>query len=184
MKSEKQKIHLERLKIFHTGRKRSKETKEKISKSLLGKTLGRKRPEHSAWMKKNFKSPMTGKKHSAETKKKMSESWCYEKIMTPERNKKISDALKGNKNWNWRGGSQVPKDVKNRIRKSREYKHWRNVVFARDDYRCQECGLKSGKGKTVYLEAHHIKSFSFFPELRFEINNGLTLCRNCHLLTL
>lgn len=40
------------------------------------------------------------------------------------------------------------------------------------------CKIKGG-----YLQAHHIKSFSNFPDLRFDINNGLTLCLPCHKKT-
>jgi len=52
---------------------------------------------------------------------------------------------------------------------------WRKAVFERDKYTCQECGQVSG-----YLQAHHIKPFAYFKELRTELSNGITLCRKCH----
>lgn len=64
-----------------------------------------------------------------------------------------------------------------RIRNSSEYKEWRNNVFSRDDYTCQKCGKKGGN-----LNAHHIYNYSQFPNLRFDINNGITLCEDCHLI--
>lgn len=60
---------------------------------------------------------------------------------------------------------------------SKEYKNWRKKVFERDDYICRECGLAG------YVTAHHIKSFAYYPELRYEISNGLTLCEPCHSKT-
>lgn len=68
------------------------------------------------------------------------------------------------------------------IRHRTEYSDWRNAVFNRDNYTCQCCGAnnKSGNGKSVYLHAHHLKNFADNPELRFDINNGITLCKECH----
>lgn len=58
-------------------------------------------------------------------------------------------------------------------RNSYGYRKWREAVIARDKV-CQKCG------STKNLEAHHIKPFSMYPELRLDLNNGLTLCRKCH----
>lgn len=65
-----------------------------------------------------------------------------------------------------------------KLRRSKKFSDWRKKVFERDNYTCQECGQVGG-----YLHPHHIKPFSIFPELRFDINNGITLCENCHKKT-
>jgi hypothetical protein len=65
-----------------------------------------------------------------------------------------------------------------RIRYSKRMDQWRRAIFERDQYTCQDCGKKGG-----YLEADHIKPFAKFPELRFELSNGRTLCRPCHMKT-
>lgn len=57
-------------------------------------------------------------------------------------------------------------------------REWRVAVFERDEYQCQECGVRGGR-----LEAHHIQPYKAKPELRYELSNGLTLCIDCHKLT-
>jgi 5-methylcytosine-specific restriction endonuclease McrA len=81
----------------------------------------------------------------------------------------------GEKNNMWKGGITP---INAAIRTSREYKLWRIAVFERDNYTCIWCGRKE-----VTLHADHIKPFAYFPELRFAIDNGRTLCVPCHKTT-
>jgi len=79
----------------------------------------------------------------------------------------------GTKGSNWRGGksSEI-----HSLRSSNRYKEWRLSVFKRDVFTCSKCGDVAGGN----LEGHHILSFSRFPEARFSVGNGDTLCSECH----
>lgn len=79
---------------------------------------------------------------------------------------------KGSESLMWKGGLT---SEKNNIYNSKEYKQWRELVFKRDRWTCQICN----KNK-IPIEADHIKPFAIFPELRFDISNGRTLCESCH----
>jgi 5-methylcytosine-specific restriction endonuclease McrA len=56
------------------------------------------------------------------------------------------------------------------------YAQWRMSVYKRDNFTCQmpNCRRKSG------LQAHHIRKWSSASILRFDVQNGITLCRSCH----
>jgi len=190
----KQKAHL--LKIHHAriGKPLSDSTKLKISLGNKGKLKGRKRNPDSV-AKTNEKNRKGGffdclkcgskfwRQPSAIKKgqNKFCSKRCYQ--LAQRGIKKVSGfaikPLSGDKNKNWKGGI-TPETVK--IRNSKEYKEWRTLVFRRDNYTCQECKSMSCKGKNVYLEAHHIKPFATHLELRFDVNNGVTLCKQCHSL--
>ena len=74
------------------------------------------------------------------------------------------------------GGEKVPWERTNKdYRQSKEYAEWRSEVFERDGYKCQLCGQIGGN-----LNAHHIRPFKDYPDLRFDLNNGITLCEKCH----
>jgi hypothetical protein len=75
--------------------------------------------------------------------------------------------------WIWRPMRITSESQK--IRNSMEYRDWRKKVFERDNYTCRHCGQVSGQ-----LNAHHIKSFSKHKLLRFDVDNGITLCKTCH----
>lgn len=76
------------------------------------------------------------------------------------------------KNPNWKGGIGSKNQIE---RRSEKFKLWRIIVFQRDKYTCQDCGVIGGT-----LHAHHILPFAQYKELRFDINNGKTLCKKCH----
>jgi len=103
------------------------------------------------------------------------------KTPSMETRKKISMSLMGIKENEWRGFAS---DERRRIVHSKEYAEWRKAVFARDNWTCQSCNKRAGKGNKLYLEAHHLKRVKEYPDLVFEISNGVTLCKDCHSKTL
>ena len=115
-----------------------------------------------------------GKKKSEETKKRMSISRTGKKRPLSFI-KKITELKRGKNCPFWKGGISP---INIRIRASAEYRLWREAVFKRDNYTCVWCGTKKSP-----FNADHIKGFSQFPELRFAIDNGRTLCVPCHYKT-
>jgi len=145
------------------GQKQTEETRAKMSKSHIG-----------------IVSPNKGKKLPKEWREKMSKShiglntWIKGRKLTPEHKLKVAHHKENH--WNWKGGVT---SINETIRKSVQYKLWRTAVFERDNFTCIWGGKEHGND----LHADHIKSFSQFPELRFAIDNGRTLCVNCHRTT-
>lgn len=154
---------------INLGRKASKSTKEKMSISQ----------KRSYILNPERKQRLIGRKLSEEHKKKISESNKGKKGTCFWSGKKRPE-ISGEKCHFWKGGI-LSQNLK--IRTSLEYKLWRTAVFERDNYTCVWCGVKSCKNKKVKLNADHIKPFALFPELRFAIDNGRTLCVDCHRKT-
>lgn len=134
------------------------------------------------------RNPMYGKKHTEERKKVIGD-FFRGRAVSQERNEKIRERLKGrifsdehkrkislsrvgDKNPAWKGGVSTEDRM---LRSSLRLRNWRSSVFQRDNYSCVECGCT----RKVF-NAHHVKSWKNYPELRFNIDNGITLCVNCH----
>jgi hypothetical protein len=88
-------------------------------------------------------------------------------------NKGKKSKIFGVKHHNWKGGITPAKKV---IRESLEYKLWRSACLERDNFTCQKYGTKGG-----YLVVHHINNFAEQIQLRFAIDNGITLSKQAHL---
>ena len=158
----------------HKGKHQTEETRRKISKANLGNTkcLGYKQTEET--IRKRIES-RKGYRHSEETKIKVSKNHSHfwkGKKMSKEHRLKLSECHKGEKGSSWKGGINPINDT---IRKSIEFRLWREAVFARDDFTCQKTKIKGFR-----INAHHIQNFSSFPELRFKIDNGITLSKKSH----
>lgn len=74
------------------------------------------------------------------------------------------------------GREQVKKERKEAERKTPEYRRWRLNVLERDSFTCQLCGQVGGE-----LNVHHIKPYATFPALRYDEDNGVALCKSCHI---
>jgi len=100
-----------------------------------------------------------GKRHSIETREKL--SVIRQKVSEDE----------------WVGFRQK------RSKHCKEYVEWRTQVFERDEYKCLWC-LAEFSEHQGSLQGHHIKRWADYPDLRYKISNGLTLCRGHHKMTI
>lgn len=163
------------------GFKHSTETLEKMSESMkVAYQEGRKKPA----------IPMLGKYHSKDTKKRLSEYFTE----NPSRYwlGRKDYPLKGEKHSRWKGDMGL-QPLKERIRKLFEYSSWRKTIFERDDYTCRECNIRGGKlcvdhYPTSFAEILHKNNIKSIEEAImcndfWNINNGRTLCFECHKKT-
>lgn len=80
--------------------------------------------------------------------------------------------LRGKDHWNYKGETA---GFRQRRRGWIQYKEWRAEVLKRDNYICLGCKTRSGP-----FTAHHLYSFAVYPEHRYDVSNGVTLCWPCH----
>jgi hypothetical protein len=120
-----------------------------------------------------------GKKFSIQSRDKMR----IAKLKSPVKywEGKRNFIISGENHPNWKGGiSKINKPERQFIMNTLEYKLWRRKVFERDSFTCKNCGEKEKVSGN--LQADHIIPWSIDETKRFNIENGQTLCINCHLL--
>lgn len=153
-------------------RNKSPEGRQKVSEATTGErnpmygrrgennpNFGKKCPEHSERMKGYNPSEETRKKISEGKRGKNNPMYGMRKELSPSYNPSISDI-----------------DRQDR-RAYPEYDEWRINVYKRDNYTCQCCGDSKGGN----LNAHHLEAYRNNPDMRTLLENGLTLCEECHV---
>lgn len=122
--------------------------------------------------KKGCLGTWNGRKHTKEAKLKMRSAKLGKK-QSPEAIEKRVSKFRGKNHYMWSGGFKLRG---HHTLFDPTYKNWRMEVFKRDNFKCRiannDCDAK--------LEAHHILNWKDYEELRFEINNGITLCHAHH----
>lgn len=166
---------------WNKGKELSEKTKRKIGEALKGHLAwnrGKATPEET---KKKLSKLLKGKHRSPKTEfKKGQFTGDKNPSKRLEVREKISKVKRGKLHLNqrgenhpgWKGGVTSENEKR---RKSLEYKLWRELIFVRDNWTCQRCRERGGK-----LNIHHLYNFADFPGLQTSVENGITLCKECH----
>ncbi len=199
--------HLSTITEFKKGHKFSPEILEKIKQALKGNIPWNKgltgvmpipwnkgKKEIRPDVIKKMSEARRNKTLSEETKKKISQSNRGKKKkykiskeqLSKIRKEQYRKQILNGKHPRWKGGITP---LVEQIRHCFKYRQWRSDVFTRDDFTCQNCGIRGS-----ILNAHHIKEFNKIIEENniktfqealdcdelWNINNGETLCKECH----
>jgi len=145
-------------------------TKPAWNKGLKGFRAGVK---HTDQTKAKIADKATGRRHSDATKQKLSAHFTGKPI-SEEHRAKIQASMKA------KFASILPDPRRlalQKIRRSTNYKHWREAVLEKDGHQCVLCGETDRTKLTV----DHKKPLNLHPELALDVNNGRVLCCICHL---
>lgn len=154
--------------------------KDQIKKTNV-ELYGAENPFSSNEIKERIKSSLI-EKYGVDSPLKSSE--IIEKVKTTCKERYGVDyyvlnyKLSGELHPKWKGG--ISRERSERL--TYDYIKWRKSVYSRDGYSCQCCGNKSSIGNPVELNAHHILNWKDYPDLHFDIDNGITMCDKCHIL--
>lgn len=148
------------------GHSVSKKTRNKISKSHIGIKHTKETKIKIGLAGKGRPSWIKGKKHSEETKKKIREKTIINGNRPP--------VMMGKDNPKWI--SDRSKLKKSQKRNDSAYQNWSKNVKCRDGWKCKMKD-KNCSGKLI---SHHIYPWSKYKKLRYNLDNGITLCKYHH----
>lgn len=160
----------------------SDETRAKISASLTGKNNPMFGKIHSKEVRTKMGASLTdknnhfyGKKHSKKAKMKMSISTSGENnpMFGKHHTKETLMKMRGENNPNWNPNlTDEEREIK---RNTLEYNTWVRAVKETNNFTCVKCNTCEGE-----LISHHLFAYWKYPEARFIIGNGVTLCKSCY----
>jgi len=178
----------------HRGRKRSDATKKKLSdkakerwkdpvqrETMLTYAAKGRESARSASSREKMRSALRGRKltFSQAHRERLGEA-CRQRTADPSYRAKLSwtddrrietSIMNGGS-----GNLECLNDKRRRtFWKGSALSKWRIAVKRRDERRCRHCG------STDDLHAHHIMQRSSHPELAYDVENGITLCKSCHV---
>ena len=105
-----------------------------------------------------------------------SKETCMKKYGVPNysQTQEFKDSMTGENSPVWKGGITQERYE----RANSEYRKLRRVIFERDHFTCQICGISGG----VEINAHHIFNWRDNESKRYDVNNGICMCQQCHML--
>lgn len=165
------------------GGKHTKKSKEMMSQRMMGENNPFYGKTHTKAVRELISKRQTGSKHTEEQKikiglKSLGNKYRLGTKQTEEAKKKIRESCRGEKAYQWiKDRSQLKRyNDTAKDRRSYAYNEWRLRVLIRDTGKCK----MSNKDCEGRIEVHHILGFTEHPELRYDINNGITLCHFHH----
>jgi len=147
---------------------KSDKARKKISESRKGKptSLGVPCPEKK---KRRISKALKGKPTGRKPSQKVINAWVEGMKNAPRKS--------GPDHPMWKGGLAKSRQARY---KEPEYIEWHDKCLVRDNYTCQKCGAKNGNGKKIVLQIHHKIHYWERPDLAYDLDNGITLCKPCH----
>ena len=176
--------HLKMGRVVSCGCYRKQRVTESLFKDVSGKRFGRllaispyKNGKHY-WWKCKCDCGNTTEVTSNRLLNRTQSCGCLTREKASETMKRVTKTQKGKNHPRWNPNiTDEERDIKYKNKgKENLMKVWRNSVYLRDKYTCQKCLDDCGGN----LNAHHIYSRDTRPDKKYEIDNGITLCKECH----